>query len=612
MPKTIKYTGAQERWPELAVTGKQSAWRPGQQEERSDSEALLLLGTGQFQEQPTKVVFATPDQAAAFPSLVSGAGIPGSRTYPLSIALAGDSITWNQAFNSPIEYPGYERGLHTTALVVTNLNAASSSGFIPAAYANAFCATSDTVTLAFDGVKSMTVNVGGEGAGVPVDVTGGGYFHLVSAGGQKGALVQVRWDPRAGTRPGAVSDTTSTALGNNKRNNFNLGTYCATALARIGVSHYTIRNWGISGDTTTDLLNRLPQILATAPTIVLLMIGINDYTDVGAPGRIRTIVSKCNAAGAHVWICTTFPPNAATTANASAYANLTRQILLMARSTAYSVTVFDGASLMLAPLVQTGNGILPAANYPTGNIHPYWTGLANAATPMAASIGKLLPSLRPSLSSVMDVYDATYNPQGNLLGTSGQFLGTTGALNSGGVAPTATGELGTAWTEGGLTASTGATIVYTSPSSASPVPRADGLPGFVQRIVVNNSAGSGAIKRAAYRSAIAGLSAGMRVRLHIAVRVTNATRMNTLDAYLQFNVSSGPYSQIFLTEMANNAIMDAAGVGSIADTGMLYLSSDSFLVPDLYSSAIVQVNHGCAQGGSYTLDLDDVFVEILA
>lgn len=48
MPKTIKYIGTQQRWPELAITGKQSLWQPGQQEERSDAEVALLLASGQF------------------------------------------------------------------------------------------------------------------------------------------------------------------------------------------------------------------------------------------------------------------------------------------------------------------------------------------------------------------------------------------------------------------------------------------------------------------------------------------------------------------------------------------------------------------------------------
>lgn len=76
MPKTIKYIGLVDRWPELPVTGKQSTWRPGQQEERSDSEAAALLATGLFSGVPVALagnsvtgVIQAPDG-----SLVSGAG----------------------------------------------------------------------------------------------------------------------------------------------------------------------------------------------------------------------------------------------------------------------------------------------------------------------------------------------------------------------------------------------------------------------------------------------------------------------------------------------------------------------------------------------------------
>lgn len=55
MTKTVKYTGTQERWPELAATGKQSVWMPGQAEERSDVEAAQLLATGQFNNAPAVV-----------------------------------------------------------------------------------------------------------------------------------------------------------------------------------------------------------------------------------------------------------------------------------------------------------------------------------------------------------------------------------------------------------------------------------------------------------------------------------------------------------------------------------------------------------------------------
>lgn len=48
MPTLIKYIGQQLRWPELATTGNQSIWNPGQQEARPDAEAKQLLATGYF------------------------------------------------------------------------------------------------------------------------------------------------------------------------------------------------------------------------------------------------------------------------------------------------------------------------------------------------------------------------------------------------------------------------------------------------------------------------------------------------------------------------------------------------------------------------------------
>lgn len=48
MKTTIKYIGDSERYSELDVTGNQSVWLKGQQEDRSGSEAAALLETGLF------------------------------------------------------------------------------------------------------------------------------------------------------------------------------------------------------------------------------------------------------------------------------------------------------------------------------------------------------------------------------------------------------------------------------------------------------------------------------------------------------------------------------------------------------------------------------------
>lgn len=72
MPKTVKYIGTVTRWPELATTGKQSTWVPGQQEQRSDTEAAQLLATGLFSDVDATQL---PEQkVVAISGVVSGAG----------------------------------------------------------------------------------------------------------------------------------------------------------------------------------------------------------------------------------------------------------------------------------------------------------------------------------------------------------------------------------------------------------------------------------------------------------------------------------------------------------------------------------------------------------
>ena len=55
----VKYVGTAQRWPELAITGRQSAWMPGQIESRAPSEATALLATGLFSSPPVPVMATT-------------------------------------------------------------------------------------------------------------------------------------------------------------------------------------------------------------------------------------------------------------------------------------------------------------------------------------------------------------------------------------------------------------------------------------------------------------------------------------------------------------------------------------------------------------------------
>ena len=71
MPTTIKYIGTADNYAELAITGKQSVWQVGQQEERTDAEAALLLSTGMFS-TPSKPVTATTNLTGGIDFVIGG------------------------------------------------------------------------------------------------------------------------------------------------------------------------------------------------------------------------------------------------------------------------------------------------------------------------------------------------------------------------------------------------------------------------------------------------------------------------------------------------------------------------------------------------------------
>ncbi|RQO63125.1 hypothetical protein DBR47_00700 [Paucibacter sp. KBW04] len=558
-------------------------------------EALASQGGG-----ATSVNLAVVDASS-----VSGSGIPSSaRTAPLKMAIGFDSISAAGALLHPIPFAGYELGLYQNPLVTTNLNATTTSSFVMSAAADGFCGVNDTVTLAFDGVKAMTVNVAGEGAGLPVDVTGGGFFRLVSGGGVKGACVQVRWDPRAGTRPGAVSDTTASNLGQRTKSLLNASAWCAPAMAMNGFDSLQIRNYGIPGDTTTDVKNRIAQITAWAPDVVMMLVGINNYSSPTAPAEVLDLVAAFNAAGAFVLITTTLPSAIATTALAKAYANLVTTIKNLARSGSYRCQVFDGASLMASPTVAIGNGVVNAAYYRTDYLHPNLLGTIQGLGPkLTQAIARVIPPTRPALSSALDVYDAAVNPSGNLLGTKGMFAGTTGTF---GLTPAPTGQLGTGWIDGNSGAFPFTSVVYTAADSGSPIPRTDGLPGNWNRVVATNAVGGSAVRQV--YTPLTGLAPGVKFRLHFTCRVSSATLVNRLEAYVQLTCSTNGTAYNRALSLPGTAGMIS---GALADSGAMYWSSDVMQCPADMTAAFFAFEYGCASTGSITFDWADAKVEIV-
>ena len=138
MPIEIKYTGTQQRWPELSITGKQSVWMLGQIEERDDVEAGKLLATGLFKAEPVPL-YAIPSSLEVGFSVVMDQRSIWDRavrsiealrdTSGVKFAILGDSILAN-----PGTYAETQTIQSSNATWVTQAMhelAAQSPGFVP-------------------------------------------------------------------------------------------------------------------------------------------------------------------------------------------------------------------------------------------------------------------------------------------------------------------------------------------------------------------------------------------------------------------------------------------------------------------------------------------------
>lgn len=516
-------------------------------------------------------------------------GVPQSQ--PLRVALIGDSITWNAAITAPIDYTGVEKGLYNTALTLTNLT----STFIPVAYADGNCGQDDDVVIAFDGIKYLTVNIASEGVGDPVDITGGGFFRVVSAGGTKGVVVAVNW---AG-KTGAQSDTITASLGNRVRYLMNSAAWFAPALARNGYRHLNVRNYGITGDTTVNLLSRISQVTAWTPHVALMMIGVNNYTDSTTVADIQGVISALNAVGCFVVISTTMPRGGTSETGSKQLANIVNQIKALAQGSSYRVLVIDGFSMMTSPSSASGDSAVNSAYYRSDLVHPNILGTMQGIAPnLYPILARVIPPLTPCLTSGMDTYDATYNPYGNFLGTKGAFAGIAGTLGTG-----ASGHLGTSWTDvaqGGAT-----TVVYTAPDDGT-YARTDGIAGYWQRGVLTNSSGSNGY-RVIYATAT-GVTVGQNIRIHGTIRLSAGTLVNRCEMYAYMACSSNGDANNYATQIGNSGSMVS---GTLADTGAMYFSSDVMTVPAEATSVKAYFLIGVATGGGVTFDIQDARIEVI-
>lgn len=219
-------------------------------------------------------------------------------------------------------------------------------------------------------------------------------------------------------------------------------------------------NFGVSGDTTAQMVARSLTVARSDADVVVVLGSTNDRTSgltaAESIANLTTIVEDQRAAGKAVILIaetprgdSTYTTKRLTASQIGEHLQVTRWIMRQAsRRGVYPTDVWpvwcnSASTTADAVLGMTYDGL-----------HPAQVGAKAIGDAVAAVLATILPAISGDvLASNADLYDATYNPRGNLLG-NGMLDG-----SSGGVA--------TGWTL--LAAPTGVTITATKVTSGNNV-----------------------------------------------------------------------------------------------------------------------------------------------
>jgi lysophospholipase L1-like esterase len=215
-------------------------------------------------------------------------------------------------------------------------------------------------------------------------------------------------------------------------------------------------NFGVAGENTSQILARVPQVIAANPGAVVVLAGVNDgqgsvLSVAQTKANLRAIWTQLANAGILVVVVPILPASMwgsqTTTASQRRIIQQTDNWIREVAPTIPNVILADPTAYLIDNTTANSNqgGMIggqtgAVTGYALDGLHPaqrgaFWTGyvVAQALAPYFNT------PLNQSQQSALDVYNATDNPSGNLLSngiitaTSGGVLGTgaSGAAPSG-------------------------------------------------------------------------------------------------------------------------------------------------------------------------------------
>lgn len=249
-------------------------------------------------------------------------------------------------------------------------------------------------------------------------------------------------------------------------------------------------NFGVAGETSVQVAARVASVTASDADVVVLIASTND-TDTVASDSFNALAAAVRAianSGKVVLWLTELPYNSVSSVSANRQAQLYRIRQQILRFAYRNVVAVDAWNLVIDPAATTAQWL---AAYTYDGLHFSPAGAHRIASAIAPYINALVGANYPVLGISGDVYDATYNPSGNLVST-GSMKGSAGTKAGAG---TITGTVPSNWnlTAAAAWAVTTSTIARTNANwfemaiTGTPTLGTDTVE-FAQTVVIGNFA----------------------------------------------------------------------------------------------------------------------------
>lgn len=218
-------------------------------------------------------------------------------------------------------------------------------------------------------------------------------------------------------------------------------------------------NFGVSGETSTQILARVGQVVSFAPGVCVVLAGTNDIATIPVATTIANLAAIYDAlqnANIAVIAIPIMPRGSLTTAQYGKIHQINRWIYGQ-RISRRRFIVVDMSAAYGDPL--TG---APRTTMSSDQLHPLTYGAYVIGNELQPALAALFPDPLLPFSNILDLYSATDNPTGNLLASGvGLMVGTTGTLSNG-----PTGSLATSWSANGVNLPAGATAAFAKTTKA--------------------------------------------------------------------------------------------------------------------------------------------------